>query len=213
MEAKKPRKITPEEVVEIRERFSGQMDEMVQNLNRRALEAAEREKNPRVAILEAQSAVPLAKRSAYLRTQYRLGFGPDSIVLEINSHSGRLAAQFAEYGVTCGAFITAYNPEGTQQSDEANSRDHAALLAQVAALGHAFIEGEGADAGEGDEELAVGDGNGAAAHADALPFDPASGPLAAPELTWGSAYFLPQAPGAAAGSAATEGYDTRTLAP
>ena len=58
MEAKKPRKITPEEVVEIRERFSGQMDEMVQNLNRRALEAAEREKNPRVAILEAQSAVP-----------------------------------------------------------------------------------------------------------------------------------------------------------
>ena len=58
MEAKKPRKITPEEVAEIRERFSGQMDEMVQNLNRRALEAAEREKNPRVAILEAQSAVP-----------------------------------------------------------------------------------------------------------------------------------------------------------
>lgn len=146
MEAKKPRKITPEEVVEIRERFSGQMDQMVQNLNRAALEAAEREKNPRVAILEAQSAVPLAKRSAYLRTQYRLGFGPDSIVLEIDSHSGHLAAQFAEYGVTCGAFITAYNPEGTQQSAEANSQDHAALLAQVAALGHAFIEGEGADA-------------------------------------------------------------------
>ena len=156
MEAKKPRKITPEEVVEIRERFSGQMDEMVQNLNRRALEAAEREKNPRVAILEAQSAVPLAKRSAYLRTQYRLGFGPDSIVLEIESHSGHLAAQFAEYGVACGAFITAYNPEGTQQSDEANSRDHAALLAQIAALGHAFIEGEGADAtGEWPAERSV----------------------------------------------------------
>lgn len=156
MEAKKPRKITPEEVVEIRERFSGQMDEMVQNLNRRALEAAEREKNPRVAILEAQSAVPLAKRSAYLRTQYRLGFGPDSIVLEIESHSGRLAAQFAEYGVTCGAFITAYNPEGTQQSAEANSRDHAALMTEVVALGHAFIEGEGADAtGEWPAERSV----------------------------------------------------------
>ena len=156
MEAKKPRKITPEEVVEIRERFSGQMDEMVQNLNRRALEAAEREKNPRVAILEAQSAVPLAKRSAYLRTQYRLGFGPDSVVLEIDSHSGSLAAQFAEYGVSCGAFITAYNPEGTQQSAEANSRDHAALLAQVAAFGHAFIEGEGADAtGEWPAERSV----------------------------------------------------------
>jgi len=41
MEAKKPRKITPEEVEEIRRRFSGQMDEMVQNLNRGALAAAE----------------------------------------------------------------------------------------------------------------------------------------------------------------------------
>ena len=156
MEAKRPRKITPEEVVEIRERFSGQMDEMVQNLNRRALEAAEREKNPRVAILEAQSAVPLAKRSADLRTQYRLGFGPDSVVLEIDSHSGSLAAQFAEYGVSCGAFITAYNPEGTQQSDEANAQDHAALLQRVVELGHAFIEGEGADAtGEWPAERSV----------------------------------------------------------
>ena len=41
MEAKKPRKITPEEVEEIRRRFSEQMDQMVQNLNRGALAAAE----------------------------------------------------------------------------------------------------------------------------------------------------------------------------
>jgi hypothetical protein len=41
MEAKKPRKITPEEVEEIRRRFSEQMDQMVQNLNRGALESAE----------------------------------------------------------------------------------------------------------------------------------------------------------------------------
>ena len=39
MEAKKPRKITPEEVEEIRRRFSEQMDQMVQNLNRGALAA------------------------------------------------------------------------------------------------------------------------------------------------------------------------------
>lgn len=143
MEATKPRQITPDEVEEIRNRFSDQMDEMVRNLNRRALAAAEREKNPRVAILEAQSEVPVAKRIAYLRTQYRLGFGPDSIVLEIDSHSGHLAAQFAEYGVACGAFITAYNPEGTQQSDDANARDHAALKAKVLSLGHPFVEGEG----------------------------------------------------------------------
>jgi len=41
MEAKKPRKITPEEVEEIRHRFSEQMDQMVENLNRGALAAAE----------------------------------------------------------------------------------------------------------------------------------------------------------------------------
>jgi len=45
MEAKKPRKITPEEVEEIRRRFSEQMDQMVQNLNRGALESAENEGN------------------------------------------------------------------------------------------------------------------------------------------------------------------------
>jgi len=44
MEAKKPRKITPAEVEEIRRRFSEQMDQMVQNLNRGAL-AAEKEGN------------------------------------------------------------------------------------------------------------------------------------------------------------------------
>ncbi len=143
METKKPRKITPEEAAEIRERFSGQMDEMVQNLNRRALEAAERDKNPRDAILEAKSDVPLAKRRAYLGTLYRLGFGADDIVMEIASHNARLATRLAELGVSCGGFITAYNAAGTQQSDEANSRDHATLLAHVTALGHAFTEGAG----------------------------------------------------------------------
>ena len=43
MEAKKPRKITSEEVEEIRRRFSEQMNEMVQNLNRGALASAEKE--------------------------------------------------------------------------------------------------------------------------------------------------------------------------
>ena len=146
MEAKKPRKITPEEVEEIRERFSGQMDEMVQNLNRRAWEAIEAEGNPGNAVRPDRSVVPAEKREAYFATNYCLGYRPAEVVLNIGKYEPRLTALFTEHGVTCGAFITAYNPEGTQQSDEANSRDHAALLAQVAALGHAFIEGEGADA-------------------------------------------------------------------
>ena len=155
MEAKKPRKITPAEVEEIRRRFSEQMDQMVQNLNRGAL-AAEKEGNPSNWVEPDRSVVPPEKRDAYLATNYCLGFGPEGIVLNIGKHSASLAERFTEHGVTSGAFITAYNPEGTQQSAEANSRDHAALLAQVAALGHAFIEGEGADAtGEWPAERSV----------------------------------------------------------
>jgi len=156
MEAKKPRKITPEEVEEIRRRFSGQMDEMVQNLNRGALAAAENEGNTSNWVELDRSVVPPEKRDAYLATNYCLGFGPEGIVLNIGKHSAALTALYEQHAITCGAFITAYNPEGTQQSDEANSRDHAALLAQVTALGHAFIEGAGSDAiGEWPAERSV----------------------------------------------------------
>ena len=99
---------------------------------------------------------PPEKRDAYLATNYCLGFAPEGIVLNIGKHSAALTSLYEQHAVTCGAFITAYNPEGTQQSDAANSRDHATLLAQVAALGHAFIEGAGSDAtGEWPAERSV----------------------------------------------------------
>jgi len=144
MEAKKPRKITPEEVEEIRRRFSGQMDEMVQNLNRGALAAAENEGNTSNWVELDRSVVPPEKRDAYLATNYCLGFGPEAVVLNIGKHSAALAELFTEHRVACGAFITAYNPEGTQQSDETNAQDHAALLQRVVELCHSFIEGVGA---------------------------------------------------------------------
>ena len=156
METKKPRKITPEEVVEIRERFSGQMDEMVQNLNRRAWEAIEAEGNPGNEVRPDRSLVAAEKREAYFATNYCLGCSPAEVVLNIGKYNPRLTALFTEHRVTCGAFITAYNPEGTQQSTEANAHDHAALLAEVVALGLPFIEGEGADAtGEWPAERSV----------------------------------------------------------
>jgi hypothetical protein len=92
------------------------------------------------------SVVPSEKLIAYLATEYCLGYNPEEVVLKIGKHSASLAELFTEHGVTCGAFITAYNPEGTQQSDETNAQDHVALLTQVTALGHAFIEGAGSDA-------------------------------------------------------------------
>lgn len=91
------------------------------------------------------SAVTADKLAAYRATSYRLGFHADDIVLMIDKHSPELAALFAEHGVNCGAFITAYNPEGTLQSDASNEQGHQMLLDVAEALDEPFIEGAGQD--------------------------------------------------------------------
>jgi sugar phosphate isomerase/epimerase len=87
------------------------------------------------------------KVRAYLATDYRLGHSHQDIVLNIGKRSERLAALFAERGVNCGAFITAYNPRGTQQPEAANTRDHAELADLLHAQGIASIEGSGSEEG------------------------------------------------------------------
>jgi hypothetical protein len=99
---------------------------------------------PSDAATGAASNVASEKLIAYLATEYCLGYNPEEVVLKIGKHSASLAELFTEHRVTCGAFITAYNPEGTQQSAEANAQDHAALLQRVVEFGHSFIEGVGA---------------------------------------------------------------------
>lgn len=92
------------------------------------------------------TAVHPEKIAAYCATDYKLGYSTDDVVLRIGRQNDLLINAFAEYKVDCGAFITAYNPEGTQQTDAANQRDHEALRAEVVALGFAFVEGAGTDA-------------------------------------------------------------------
>ena len=89
------------------------------------------------------------KVRAYLATDYRLGHTAQDIVLAIGQHSDRLAALFASSDVDCGAFLTAYNPRGTQQSDAANDLAHAQLAAQLhgPGLGLQAIEGSGSEEG------------------------------------------------------------------
>lgn len=87
------------------------------------------------------------KIRAYLATDYRLGHTDQDIVLRIGERSDRLAALFNAHGVACGAFLTAYNPRGTQQPDEANERAHAELAAQISALQLIAIEGSGSEEG------------------------------------------------------------------
>ncbi len=87
------------------------------------------------------------KIRAYLATAYRLGHTDRDIILTIGKHSERLASLFASSGVDCGAFITAYNPRGTKQSDEANNEAHAQLANQLAKRGVKSIEGSGGEKG------------------------------------------------------------------
>ena len=89
------------------------------------------------------------KVRAFLATSYQLGHTAQDIVLTIGQRSGRLAALFASSDVDCGAFLTAFNPRGTQQSDAANELAHAQLAAQLhgPGLGLQAIEGSGSEEG------------------------------------------------------------------
>ena len=91
------------------------------------------------------------KVRAYLATSYRIGHTAQDIVLTIGQRSERLAALFASSDVDCGAFLTAYNPRGTQQSDAANELAHAELAAQLQGLRRGLdlqaIEGSGSEEG------------------------------------------------------------------
>jgi hypothetical protein len=87
------------------------------------------------------------KVRAYEATDYRLGHTDQDIVLNIGQRSERLAFLFADKGVNCGAFLTAYNPRGALQPDAANQLAHAQLATQLAQLGHEVIAGSGSEKG------------------------------------------------------------------
>ena len=87
------------------------------------------------------------KVRAYLATDYRLGHTNQDVVLTIGKYSERLAAFFVGSAVTCGAFLTAYNPQGSIQSGAANAQGHAELASKLQKLGLEAIEGSGSEEG------------------------------------------------------------------
>ena len=87
------------------------------------------------------------KVRAYLATDYRLGHTPEDIVLTIGKRSERLSALFAGNAVTCGAFLTAYNPQCAVHHDAANDQAHAQLASKLNDLGLKAIEGSGSEEG------------------------------------------------------------------
>jgi hypothetical protein len=54
---------------------------------------------------------------------------------------------FASSGITCGAFLTPYNPRGAIQFDEANDRGHAELTAMLRDQAPESIEGSRSEKG------------------------------------------------------------------
>ncbi len=87
------------------------------------------------------------KLRAFHNTSYRLGHTEHDIVLKVGQYSPRLAELYQTRGVTCGAFITAYNPRSTVQADDANHLAHAQLAARLQSLGVDVIEGSGSEEG------------------------------------------------------------------
>ena len=95
----------------------------------------------------SETNIAAEKVRAYRATDYRLGHTTQDIVLAPGLRSDRLAALFASKSVTCGAFLTAFNPLGTQKSDTANDLAHAQLATVLTGLGLKFIEGSGSEEG------------------------------------------------------------------
>jgi hypothetical protein len=101
----------------------------------------------RAFFMTAATQIHPDKVRAYLATGYRIGHTSQDIVLTIGQRSERLAALFVGNSVDCGAFLTAYNPQGTVQSDAANDQVHAELARKLQALGLQAIEGSGSEEG------------------------------------------------------------------
>jgi len=87
------------------------------------------------------------KIRAYRASDYRIGFTGQAIVLQPGLRSAQVAQLLATHGVTCGAFITAYNPQGAQRSTAENEQAHQQLLTHIESQGLKCFEGEGSEAG------------------------------------------------------------------
>jgi hypothetical protein len=87
------------------------------------------------------------KIRAYTATSYRLGHSDTDIILKIGTLSPQVLELFKHRQVTCGAFLTAFNPRGSQQLDAENEQAHARLVTEIVNLGLSFIEGSGSEEG------------------------------------------------------------------
>ena len=79
---------------------------------------------------------------AYRETECRV-FTEPVLVLRVGERSDGLEALHQHHGVTCSAFITAFNPFSEGLPDDLNAMHQAQWMAQLHAKGQPFIEGVG----------------------------------------------------------------------
>lgn len=65
--------------------------------------------------------------ASYLRANYQISAGADSISLQIEQYSEALAKILIASGQSCAAIISAYNPHSLQLSNEKNLAAHRSL--------------------------------------------------------------------------------------
>lgn len=91
-----------------------------------------------------ESLIPEATINAYLATDYRV-MAAEPFVLNVGRTSPELALSFEFDRTDSAAFITAWNPCGELASDMENRAAQQQLLAEIKALGFAYLDGEGRD--------------------------------------------------------------------
>jgi hypothetical protein len=82
---------------------------------------------------------------AYHRTEFRVADRGWEFVLQHGEHSKVLEACHAAFGVSCSAYITAWNPRSELTAPEVNRAAQTRLEAELTALGLPFLHGEGLD--------------------------------------------------------------------
>ncbi len=66
----------------------------------------------------------------YESTDYLIKSDPD-ILFKVGEPCEGITKLFARHGVDCGAFITAFNPQGNIVSDEQNQKNHELLTQEI----------------------------------------------------------------------------------
>jgi hypothetical protein len=82
---------------------------------------------------------------AYHRTEFRVADRGWEFVLRHGEYSKVLEACHAAFGVSCSAYITAWNPHSDPTALELNRAAQTRLEAELTVLGLPFLHGEGID--------------------------------------------------------------------